>query len=458
MTNGGKANSQINHIQFATGSDIPLIAGHTYQASVWVAQVHCTGTSGNAASWMNAEEVLSVLSGTTALVSVDKIPCTDSLATSVTMANDTPAVVQQIQTAPFTATASGNVSLQLENMQQSSVGNDVAFDLPMLKDLTPQLYKDFYPKSIVAGTNSVLTFVVRNTDDLGDKSWSFEDPMPSQVTLVSTTPVAPTDPAVTALGIPQCTSPTVTQASASDFTVAGTVSGVGCTVSFTVTSATDGPWPNTVSSTTGLTTSDPDGTPTATDTLTVTSAPAISLVKTADPTTATSVGQVITYTFVITNTGNVPLAHVMLQDPDMIFDIDPTTGLAKLTCDSGFNNDSNDTLAVNAPPVTCQATHTVTAADLAAGGQMLNTATAQGTDPANPASTFTLNDDGSVTYTNGVSSTYSAAVNMAPPVLVAMTAVTGGSISPAMVLWPMLALVVTGVAVWMVNWRRKLAA
>jgi|GEM_PF-1310115 len=90
-------------------------------------------------------------------------------------------------------------------------------------------------------------------------------------------------------------------------------------------------------------------------------AAAVSLTKTADRASFSAVGEVITYTIVVTNTGTVPLTNVRVQDP--------LTGL-------------DQTVATLAPggSRTFTTTYTVTQADLDAG-EVLNTAAVSARDP-----------------------------------------------------------------------------
>jgi uncharacterized repeat protein (TIGR01451 family) len=104
----------------------------------------------------------------------------------------------------------------------------------------------------------------------------------------------------------------------------------------------------------------------------LTPGPSLSLVKSASPNDQTSftVGQLITYSFVVTNVGNVPVTAVSIAEGKF-------TGsgtLSPATCPGG------------APPlapgeqVVCTATYTLTAADLFAG-EVFNDAIAHGTSP-----------------------------------------------------------------------------
>src|SRR5262249_22738634 len=87
---------------------------------------------------------------------------------------------------------------------------------------------------------------------------------------------------------------------------------------------------------------------------------AFELTKTADPTTYSSVGQLITYTYTLKNTGNVPAAGPFTVSDDKLGPI--SCGSGPLTAGASAN---------------CLATHAVTQADLDAGA-ITNTATFSG--------------------------------------------------------------------------------
>ncbi len=104
---------------------------------------------------------------------------------------------------------------------------------------------------------------------------------------------------------------------------------------------------------------------------TVLPAPKLELAKSATGGPATKVGQVITYNFEITNTGNVDVDDVAVDEGTF-------TGkgtLGAVECPA----DEVDTLAVGGS-VTCTATYTVVAGDLT-GKDIENTATAAGSTP-----------------------------------------------------------------------------
>lgn len=122
-------------------------------------------------------------------------------------------------------------------------------------------------------------------------------------------------------------------------------------------------------------------TPTATsavETATVTQSPSLTLAKSVSPTTATTAGTTIDYSFVITNTGNVTLANV--APTELVFS---GTGPALvILCPAG---------AVSLAPaaaVTCTASYLLTQADVDAG-TLTNTASASGTSPSGVTTTLT---------------------------------------------------------------------
>ena len=179
--------------------------------------------------------------------------------------------------------------------------------------------------------------------------------------------------------------PTVTD---TDFSGAGDLSAIACptgplspgdditcTATYTATQADVNA--GRITNTASVVGTPPSGTdpldPTPSNEVTVTTdpLPALSLVKTADVDRVTTVGQVVTYSFLVTNTGNVDVT-----DPSVAEGAFSGHGtLSAVTCPTGA-----DTVAPG-DSVICTANYTVVAADLADGGKLTNTATATGTTP-----------------------------------------------------------------------------
>jgi uncharacterized repeat protein (TIGR01451 family) len=134
----------------------------------------------------------------------------------------------------------------------------------------------------------------------------------------------------------------------------------------------------------------------STSTVPAAQVPGISLVKSASPSAVSKAGQVITYSFLVTNTGNVTLSGVLVDDTDL-------PGLSAISCPSA-------TLAPAADE-TCTATHSTTQADMDRGG-ISNTATAQGT-PAG-STTPVVSDPSTVTVPAEVSRGISVVKSASP--------------------------------------------
>ena len=137
-----------------------------------------------------------------------------------------------------------------------------------------------------------------------------------------------------------------------------------CTGNYTVTGADidSGHVENTAS----VTGTPPPGspqlppTPPSTKDIPAVKSPALTIVKSTTTTSITTVGQVIPYTFLVTNTGNTTINAIVVSDPKI-----PT-----VTCPA-------TTLAA-AATMTCSGNYTVTQADITAG-QLTNTASVTGT-------------------------------------------------------------------------------
>ncbi|MGW8482599.1 DUF7507 domain-containing protein, partial [Microbacterium sp. NPDC055903] len=99
-------------------------------------------------------------------------------------------------------------------------------------------------------------------------------------------------------------------------------------------------------------------------------APALSLVKSADTELATEAGQVITYSFEVTNTGNVPVSDITITEGDF----SGAGTLGEVVCPAGAAELAPEAVVV------CEAEYTVVQADLT-GDPIENSATAEGLAP-----------------------------------------------------------------------------
>ncbi|WP_309103001.1 LPXTG cell wall anchor domain-containing protein [Microbacterium sp.] len=136
--------------------------------------------------------------------------------------------------------------------------------------------------------------------------------------------------------------------------------------------------------------------------------PALALVKTADAAKVTHAGQIVTYSFTVTNTGNVTITDAEIVEGSF----DGTGTLSEVSCPSGAPLLPGNELV-------CTAEYTVVAADLASGS-LTNTATATGVPPAGDT---IVSDPATVTLT------VAPAVDpAAPPSGQAALPATGGSV------------------------------
>jgi uncharacterized repeat protein (TIGR01451 family) len=104
-------------------------------------------------------------------------------------------------------------------------------------------------------------------------------------------------------------------------------------------------------------------------------APALTVVKTASPTTITSVGETITFSFTVTNVGDVTLTDVKVDDTQTASSGPLSTGP---TC-PGATSGGGPTLKPG-QSIVCTATYVTTAAD-ATRGYISDSAVATGTAP-----------------------------------------------------------------------------
>jgi len=161
---------------------------------------------------------------------------------------------------------------------------------------------------------------------------------------------------------------------------------ITCTASYTITLADldAGSVTNVASAANGTVTS-----PTDTETVTAVQSPALAIVKTATPATYDSIGDVIGYSFYVTNSGN-----VTLSGPFTVSDNRATDEACPAT----------PTLAPTAS-ITCTASYMITQADLDAGS-VTNTATATNGNVTSPpdSETVTATQATGLTLTKSITS------------------------------------------------------
>ncbi|HEX6354081.1 DUF7507 domain-containing protein [Actinophytocola sp.] len=268
----------------------------------------------------------------------------------------------------------------VRNEALNSLGNDSAFDNLRLLDVSPKLDKAFSPTTVAVGGVSTLTMTVTNTTDLLAKNgWAFTDTLPVGLRVATPSGVGGTCNASTA-ATPGGSTITVTNGTMR----AGQVS---CTITVKVTSNTPGPNDPTSKSYRNCSTnlSNVVGLqPRHCAFVEYHSTPRLSVDKSVSPTMVTHAGQVLTYSFLVTNTGTATMRNIGVRET--VFT--GTGGVPLVSCPVS-------TLTPGAR-TTCTATYTVTQADVNAGG-IRNTAEAYGTPPLAGRSTGSPSDTATVT-------------------------------------------------------------
>ena len=167
-------------------------------------------------------------------------------------------------------------------------------------------------------------------------------------------------------------------------------------------------------------------------------APQLTLIKTATPTSITQAGQTVMYSFAVTNSGNVTVTNLAIDDTLTVPAL--ASGLSAISC-------LNTTLGPSAS-TTCSATYVSTQADVD-NGNIHNSATATGADPnadvvtsnsatadvtiaANPSLTVAKTAMPGSLAAAGTTVTYSFAVTNTGNVTLTAVAVTDSMTAPAL--------------------------
>ena len=365
-------------IEFKTQTNtIPAILGHYYAVSAYFAETNCFAAQ--------AQERFSlIIDGTPTVLSSGLDPCT-STATGTQVTKLQSAAIQ----IPFGTAAS--LGLQLESLQTSGAGNDVAFDLPQIVDVTPQLDKSFSPPSIPQGGTSTLTFTVTNTSELDAKTgWSFTDNLPSGLTVASPSGATSTCPngQITVFGgnVLNFSGDLAKGMRSCTLSIKVTATGVG---TYTNTGCTDSTGATIPGCTPNVTT--PNGVnPPGPATLTVTPVVDMTITKTASVPDYVAGGP-LSYTVKVTNSGPSDAVGATVSDP-LPSSITGATwtcvASAGASCTASGSGNITDTVTI---PVGGSVTYTVIGT-VAAGttGSLTNTATVVPpggtTDPNCPSS------------------------------------------------------------------------
>jgi uncharacterized repeat protein (TIGR01451 family)/LPXTG-motif cell wall-anchored protein len=205
-----------------------------------------------------------------------------------------------------------------------------------------------------------------------------------------------------------------------------------CTANYTVT--TDDVDNGQVVNTATVTGTPPTGPPlqpatSNTVTIPVAQSPSLRIVKSSTTTQATAAGEVVAFRFRVTNTGNVTMTDIALNDPKT----------EPVDCPRA-------TLAAGAA-MTCTATYTITPADVRAG-QATNTATVVGTPPDGPPITPIESNQVIIEITTPTTTTTTTTTT--DPV---QLPATGSKTTPMLRVVP--ALILTGTGLLLLSRRRK---
>ncbi|WBC05523.1 DUF11 domain-containing protein [Micromonospora sp. WMMA1976] len=326
--------------QFDTDSNtIPAVGGHFYAVSAIFAETNCQVPGTARAS----ERFELMLNEVPTVLAEGLNPCTDPSAVVI---NGTYIAKLQSTAIQLPVDDTPTLGLRLYNATATGVGNDVAFDLPQIVDVTPQLDKAFGPATIGQGQTSTLTFTVTNTDDLQAKNgMSFTDELPAGVT-------------ATGVNNTTCSDATVTAAAGATSVVFDGDIGLGvasCTVSVEVTADVVGSYTNTGCA-------GPDGTPIpgcesnfptilginppGSATLQVIPTVDLAVTKTASPNPYVP-GAPLTYTVTVTNGGPSDAVGATVTDPlpapGFTWTCAASTGS---TCTASGTGDISDTVTV----------------------------------------------------------------------------------------------------------------
>jgi uncharacterized repeat protein (TIGR01451 family) len=347
----------VGKVEFQTAANIPFTATNRFITfSVDVAAVNCTSSA--------PLLQFSLLNSAGVATNVGSQINGCASATTVTPPALGAAPASAVQVGTYTSNGAllfsgSSVGVRMINNNGAAGGNDHTIDNIRIIDVTPQLDKSFSPTTRITGQPSTLTLTVTNTSELAAKNgWSFTDALPAGLRVAGTSTT--TCPAATLTAPVGGGSVAVTANLNANM--------VACTITVPVTSTIAGTYTNGPANITsaGL------NPPAAASVTFVAAAPSLSIVKSvvsAGPANP-ALGQTVNYSFVVTNTGNVPLTNIAVAETTF----SGQGPVPVVSCPPGAAS-----LAVGAQ-ITCTAGYVVKQADVDAGS-ITNTATATGTPP-----------------------------------------------------------------------------
>ena len=385
-SNGGH---QAAGVQFETiGNPITATPGHYYAVSAYFAAAHCHRVDPTK-GWVDPSEQFSLLVDGNPVLLTEAAGLNPCVGTSVSPAVEydsptsgvnetTPYFVSHLYSGALLLPTAQALGLRLFNATANSLGNDGAFDLPQIVDVTPQLDKAFgtdvnaTSATTDAGEAIRLTFTITNTSELGEKAgWSFTDTLAQDLT------------AVAGSGTTDCANGAVSiSADGTAISVNGDLADgqAYCTATVDVITDDDGTYLNNsdnITSFVGLNLPNPT-------TLTI-DPPELQLTKTASPNTGLKVGQTVTYTLTVTDNGDVPVTDITVADTAF-------NGHGTLSDIGSCTVGDDPTIVANGhidlqpdESATCTATYVVQQSDIDAyasnSTSVVNSAVASGTAP-----------------------------------------------------------------------------
>lgn len=370
--------------QFRTVNTIPAVAGHYYAVSAYFAAASCPAAGG---ANQPKETFSLIVNGSPVVLSTGLNPCSNN--------TDWAPQVKKLQSAAYQVPVgtTANLGLSLYNATASGSGNDAAFDLPQIVDVTPQLDKAFSPTVITNGGVSKMTLTVTNTTDLMAKNdWFITDALPANLRIAAVPNIGGTCIQRTGAAY-AVTAP----AGGTSVSVTGgdlALNQASCTVTVDVTSTVNGTYVNGPANITTNLNPPADASleviqPSIDIVKRITAVNGVAVDSDTDPDKVfTKVGDVVSYSFVATNTTpkaptntttNTTLTNVRITE-DAFSGIGDMTGL---TC----TPTQGSSLASGAR-MTCAAVYVVQQADLDSA-QLTNVARATGTPVVGPQVTDT---------------------------------------------------------------------